>query len=588
MRSEELEVLEKQIRRRILDALIAQGVDSEPVLRLFAMACAGFQIPDVKVCEEHDTPWSYLVHEVLGGGGATIVVANRDGFKTFATALIDFIQAAAFGARVLHMGAVEIQATNGYGYVLDMVRDLGQWACLSNKPKTKEIEFSNRGKIEIAACTVAQANSPRVPHVKVDEMDLADPLALKESKGIPSSDRRGNRASWTAITSRKFADGNLQRALEKAASNNTKVMTWCYKEVTQRCPDEKSGTKAVPVYISMRDLEWMTEATYREKETSLEVEGLDGYDRFSVFDGCLSCGILPTCRGDLKRAGGVLPIHDLEGLFGEWDTDDWISQKECRDIPSAGRIYRKFQAWRNVCSFPVQDGERFWTGKDGLPIGRIFWGIDFGYEHPSVISVCQRTLGRCGHYHLWVLDEFYVRHKTEDEIIDQLEKRRWIEVERKETRDSKGRKRVKKRVLPLNESKPGTLYGKPDVIFADPTSPKSIKVWRMSGFRVQARRHEIVDGIKEVRKTIAPANCNEAHIHFHPRCKRLISDHNRYSFKLDRHGKPTEVPSKGGPEAPDHGTDNIRMVVWGSMRKTSKWYEALSDNESGQHQKKNS
>lgn len=567
-----------EARRLLLMEYAKDGFETKEDLRRFVFCLLGFELPAKSVCDDHDSPMAFVEHDYFGDGGVTLVEACRDGFKTFALAVANIAQIFGHRASILHLGAVAEQAKNGYKYLKNLLV-LSGLDRLAEKPTSKAWTFHNGAEIGIAGCTLNQTNSPRVPKVRIDEGDLADPKALAESKGVCSSDMHGNRSSWTMVSTRKFANGNVHSEQEKIEnSGRGRFLRWCYKEVTERCPDSRSGTEPVDIFVDLMDLEWLTEEEYlkqAEQEygaTLISSSGLDNahYQRFQVFEGCLDCPIVATCRGDLKRAGGVRPIQDLIDNYPGWDRSDWIAQKECRGAAQEGRIYRAFSRDRNV---PLDDFPVWRSKKSGRTLGYMIWGKDWGYEHPDVTLVGQVVVGHCGHQHLWIHEELYVQHKDDEDVIKIMEDRGWFK------RDKLGN---------IKEWDPDdeVLFGRPRVMAADVTSPKARKVYRKAGLLVPRNRTLVPDGQREVRKLIHPISCRSTHLHIHQRCKRVIKDMERYQNKLDKAGEPTETPDKGGESAPDHGADTIRFMVMYAFGRNRDWIKALPQPETKDESKK--
>lgn len=513
----------------------------------------------------------FLLHDYFGPGGTTLVEACRDGYKTFSLAVANIAQLVGKKASILHLGAVEKQAKNGDKYLGELLESSGLMDFVV-KRTMHDTKFDNGATIEIAACTINQANSPRKPTVRLDEGDLADPSALNETKGVVSTDIHGNKPSWTMVSTRKFANGNLRKEEDRLEENKTgKFFRWCFKEVSEKCPDSRSGITPVDIYVDLTDLDWMTAPEYEKRRTLQSIqtkndavlEGDSHFDRFQVWDGCLKCPIVSTCRGDLKKAEGVRPINDLILTFPNWEREDWIAQKECRGVPMVGRIYRAFSRERNVVDakyWPEQG--LFLSRKSGRILGEVIWGKDWGYDHPDVTIIGQKTLGGCGHHHLWVHDELYLTHKDDEEVLRYMVEIGWIKM------DKTGK---------VKEFDPddGIKYGRPRIMASGHESPKSRKTYRKAGFLVPKRKTECEDGIREVRKLIHPINCKETHLHIHPRCTRLIKDMERYSRKKDKAGDPTEQPEKGGESAPDHGCDSLRFIVMQAFANARDWVKNL-------------
>jgi hypothetical protein len=64
--------------------------------------------------------------------------------------------------------------------------------------------------------------------------------------------------------------------------------------------------------------------------------------------------------------------------------------------------------------------------------------------------------------------------------------------------------------------------------------------------------HEVEEGIKELRRRLAPDINGRRGLLVHPRCRHLRAE--MASYRRDDRGKPVK--------AFDHGCDSARMLVW--------------------------
>jgi len=141
-----------------------------------------------------------------------------------------------------------------------------------------------------------------------------------------------------------------------------------------------------------------------------------------------------------------------------------------------------------------------------------FYGLDFGYTHPSVLV---RVGTRERDYH--VSELIYQTHLTTDDLIEQM-----------------------KLVIPeKNRSRP---------IYADSSEPESIEACRRAGFAVIAADKSVWDGILSV-KTV--------NLHVDAGSDNLKREIQSYKWKEDKNGRVFEEPVK----IFDDGMDAMRYAI---------------------------
>jgi len=322
-------------------------------LRLWVKKFLGFNVPDTKVCENHDTPmdflWEIYNYKNEAKYDRWIAYANRGGYKTLLCAISEVLDLIFKDCGIVHIGAIEKQAKKCYSYVLGFLKHFEDKVQTTIQSKTL---MKGGGTLEVIPCTMAKVNSPHEPKVRFDEIELAAKAPYEEAKGIPTADAKGNRASMGFISTRKYAFGHVARELESAPETGKKVYAWCYKEVCESCPDSKSGIEDIQVAIDREALTWKNKKEY----DIMPDKSKDLYELYTVKDKCPECPLIPTCCGDLKRAGGNQPIDDYIMKFQESKTgatasnlfketsgiDFWINQQECRKPSTRGLIYPQF------------------------------------------------------------------------------------------------------------------------------------------------------------------------------------------------------------------------------------------------------
>lgn len=339
----------------------------------------GFLVPDTQVCSNHCTPMDYLwalYCDWEPGYERGAAIAARDSYKTLITAIAEFLDLQFKNCDTIHAGAIDEQAKKCYQYLSGFL-NLPVFKNTYARNLRSQTEMHRGATIKILPCTARQMNGQHAPKLRIDELDLADESGLKEAKGIPCTDpKNGTPPSVWYISSWKFAHGPVSRIVKKMqeGSHPGKVMTWCWKEATVRCPDERSGTKPVTIYCKPEMLKWYREEQYR----LLNPEQKSELTPYQVYDGCLKCPLVGSCRGDLKRAGGIKPIEDWIVKMDDPDTDleFWISQVDCLRPGRSGLAFPNFT-------------EANQTHFDWSPDRATYASNDYGFGHPDVTLIGQ-------------------------------------------------------------------------------------------------------------------------------------------------------------------------------------------------------
>lgn len=344
-------------------------------LKAYVKAFFGFRVPDKQVCADHQTPADFLQAMFFDTDPLILGIANRKGYKTLIVAIMDVLDMWFKGAGVIHAAAIEEQAIKGYGYVQHFLstryRDGVDGDITMSKTK-----MLTGGHIEVAPMTMNRMAGPHEPKLRRDETDLARQNALEQSKGIVTG-QPGIKAGVVDISTRYHAHGNIQRMIEEAEETGRRTFMWCFKETTERCPDERSGTQRVTAWI---DREALHAATVDEHKGYSEGEK-ERYEAHEVYDGCLKCKLLPTCCGDLKRADGNHSIEDMLIQYADTSAETWIAQMECKKPLSLGVVFKV--EWKP--RYHVRT-ERWKVDPEDVRHGRVFFWrcLDFGLIRPSV------------------------------------------------------------------------------------------------------------------------------------------------------------------------------------------------------------
>lgn len=500
-------------------------------LWLYVASFFKFTVPWHWCCYGHDTPFDMLWALWTGKPSSFIAIGARDSYKTLTLAASETLDIIHKHCGVVHIGAIESQALKCYSYVK---KNLTQFEDLFLKPPLmSRTDLKGGGHLEIIPCTINRVNSPHEPKVRFDEVELADPVSYNEAKFIAASDEQGNEASICYTTTRKFAYGLAQQEVEKAVRAGRRVFIWCYKDVAERCPDERSGVSPTSIYINRNTLQ-----TSRRPDRDM-VE-------YEVFDKCLDCKLVASCRGDLKNSNGIKSIDDLILKFENSTVDYWLSQMDCLRPSRKGLMIYNFNPDVNV----IKIDWKMFLNRDGyLDRERYLyvWGKDWGWNpDATVLALIDKHRDI-----IYVIKEFAVRGKTVEQVA--LELRHFCQ---------------------------STPFGYPDDIQCDKSEPGLIATLQGYGFPMASAVEEsdIEGGCNLLNYLSQPPNRGPMMYVDRQNCPTLVWELTvGYIRATDpKSNEPGDKPR----DKNNHFVDALRYVVWQYLRKyisASGCYTNLSD-----------
>lgn len=342
-----------------------------------------------------------------------LFVAGRGSGKTLGMAIAELMILLHDHRDVVHVGAVQNQADRCYAYQKNFLynRQLKPLVMPPSIPEEKRIaEKLNMSKstfnvggskvtLEVLPCTLKACNGPHVPLVVVDEIDTVTGEGLKAFKEISGMlDSRGNKkALRVGISTRKTRYGLMNKQIENADAEGRTVRKWTAFEFSEACPDSRSGTKKVPLFVNQERMEVLVKADYEKKDKNKKKE----YVEYEGFEGCIKCPLFSICLTDAKKQVSNSPmLKPLDEMIQKVKSEgaDWALAQLMNLKPSVeGIIYREFED-----RIHVKDWNQMWltlTGKEfpgecthdifvkkchelALPC---YAGIDWGFSAPNTV-----------------------------------------------------------------------------------------------------------------------------------------------------------------------------------------------------------
>lgn len=500
-----------------------------------------------------------------------ILLSCREGMKTVSVAILETLLMLHFQLEIAHAAAIESQSSVGLGYISEFIQkvkplmEFAGWKDVSANKRT--IKFRTpQGKvtyIKVLICTVKGMNSLHVNALFLDELDLADPKALKQAKNIVSHSK-GIYGVTVYLSTRKYAFGNMNEAIETASEKNYKIIKWNILDVTEACPverhlpDEPKEDRYIAQQLPLRQI------TKEEFDMMPDAEKHKWELIKDAHKGCLTCPLLPVCKKRLAEkpqtatGGFYKPIATVIQKFKDNDPDTAEAELMCWKPGSEGLIYPRFNSQvgkgnvidykmayetlvgptnlAHVSEITLLDA----MFKAGIPF---FAGVDWGYTHDFVIVI----MAMLPNGEVWLMETFA---SPGLEFADQLEIGKSF--------------RDKYRV---------------QAWFCDQAMPSHCKSFTRNGMRSPKFTKDVLAGIEATRSKITDSTGKRLFkVLTHHTNKKAITALTKHRFLLDGQANPTMKPDD------DRGIadicDSIRYVgqnkwpVKGTQRPNASWAEA--------------
>jgi hypothetical protein len=356
---------------------------------------------------------------------------------------------AQFGASIAHMAAIVPQATAAQNYIgafVEKIRpylDYHKIELVSSNAKEISIKI-NVGtpqekivSMQIIVCTVTGANSAHTNILTIDEIDTIRSKeqirAYKEAKYIPGV-FNGQHPVTIKTSTLKFPGGLFSKEMENAQKRGWRVFRWNIIDITEKCQPERHRPDLPHeiVYVAKNlPLKTIKESEYQ----SLMEKEREQFDRVEAMGGCVSCPLLPVCRGRLahrseKDVGGLWkPITFTMSQFSS-DPDLDEAQLMCWKPSSQGMVYPRFvdlaDGTGNTYT-PEQAYEVFTGEKPNMRVVmpdlidmmlkkgiRFYASVDWGSTHAFAITVsCKLPNGEW-----WFVDAYSVPNLEFAQMMD--------------------------------------------------------------------------------------------------------------------------------------------------------------------------
>lgn len=359
-----------------------------------------------------------------------IMLSCREGMKTVSVAILELLIMLHFSLTVAHGAATEEQSSVAIGYIGDFITKIepllisSGWENLTQNKRTIKYK-TPQGKtpfIKILICTAKGMNSLHANFLFLDELDLADPKAIKQGKNITGFSR-GFYGIKVYLSTRKYSFGPMQDAIDKAQEMNYKILNWNILDVTEACPPSRHKPELPKQDMFVAKNLPLVQITGEQFNVLPDIEKQKYEMIVNAHAGCVGCKLLPVCKKRLSEkpqtatGGFYKPIVSVIQKFAENDVEIAEAELMCWKPGSEGLVFPRYSDRVDVGNvISVKKAFETLIGKEAPPETSVqsiysilktldlpvYCGVDWGDTHDAVILV----LASIPNGEIWVIDCF--------------------------------------------------------------------------------------------------------------------------------------------------------------------------------------
>lgn len=303
----------------------------------------GIAFPRKHPVEGHNSVFEFVADMFFERESNVVLLANRNGGKTFAVALVAALDSIFKpGCETASVAAIMSQTQKGYRHFLGFIKNPKIWPQVRSSIQSNT-EFVNTSRVEILTGTISGVNSPHPNKANADEVELMKWEVIQEFLSMAKSTPETGISARNILTStRKYIYGSMQRILDAIKDGKMpafKVYTWNIFGVLEA--------------YTLEDI---------EKYKSLKKADDNGqlvsfYDLLSPYAG---------------KTDGFYAVDDAASKFGTMTLETWRTQWTNEKPSREGLIYFMF------------DRERHTAKTVWHRYLEHFAGQDFGTSNPNV------------------------------------------------------------------------------------------------------------------------------------------------------------------------------------------------------------
>jgi len=301
-------------------------------LKNYVKVFLGIDVPDKRICPEHQSPMDYLwhtfresKHEPRAANHDSIVWANRAGGKTELAAvatLLDCLFKSNCQVRIL--GGSGEQASRMYEYLTGFLYH-GYEQFLAGPIRKTKCHFINGSAVEVLTQSATSVRGQHVQKLRCDELELFDEDVFAAAKFTTQSTPEIT-AGMELISTMHRPYGLMHEVVTSAPKFGTPVFKWCVWETIEKCAGRS----------------------------------------------CSQCPLSEDCRGKAKAANGYLKIDDCITQMRRASRSGWEAEMLCTRPSRQNVVFDEFDPAVHVGAVDYDPN---------LPLYR---ALDFGFVNPFV------------------------------------------------------------------------------------------------------------------------------------------------------------------------------------------------------------
>jgi len=356
-------------------------ITTEETLKQFLKVAWGVTIPDKQICKNHTTPWRAFSDAYFARHPVTVWHGSR-GFagKSYTLAVLGLTEAATLGAAVNILGSSGAQSKRVLEHETNLWHYKHAPRDLLISDASSVTRLTNGAKIEALMASQASVRGPHPQRLLLDEIDEMDLSILEAAQGQPM-EKNGIATQTVMSSTRQYADGTMQKILQRAGEQGWKIYEWCMEETKEPhgwLSQAQIDSKRAEVTEAM----WRTE--YELQEPSPESRAIQSEAVEKCFD--KSLGVF---EGNLNEYIEIEnPVKGASYSHGA----DWARKNDWTIIPTIREDVRprRVVAWERTgrLDWPVMITkldkriERYggYAVHDGTGLGDV---VDDYLKHPA-------------------------------------------------------------------------------------------------------------------------------------------------------------------------------------------------------------
>jgi len=358
----------------IIETLKLQKPSSPAHLKNYVRFFLNLTVPDLKICEDHDSPMDYLWYSFNAEhsienmelnrqnyNNDCIVWAGRGGGKTYLAALATLLDSIFKpGCKTRILSGSRQQSQRMYNYLLNFVHS-GFEKLLAEKELKGRCAFVNGSNVEILSQSMASVRGSHIHKLRCDEVELFKRQIFEAAK-FTTKTFNSITAAMETLSTMHQPFGIMHELVSKAEQTGTKIFKWCVWEVIEKCTERS----------------------------------------------CSRCLLNNDCRGRAKLADGFLKIDDVIMQMHRSSRAGFESEILCLRPSLENVVFAEFDPNLHVQSVEYDPD---------LPLYR---SLDFGFVNPFVCLWIQVDKQGC----VRIIDEYVQNRRTIDIHAYEIKNRR--------------------------------------------------------------------------------------------------------------------------------------------------------------------